>query len=112
MNFPSPKLGEQIRKYVDERLRKFMLSERVLSGNGILVKQTAGGKTLSVIGRPLSPYVYIGGKRITITGNIARYIWVDFANETAEYKTTTTVPFPDGIEIYDTDYTEIHIPRV
>lgn len=108
---PDVIVGQPVRQWA-MRLLAFIRSERVLAGDGILIKQTVAGKTLSVVGRPLSPYVYIGGKQVTITGGVARYIWVDFVNETAEYKATTTVPFPDGIEIYDTQFTEIHIPRV
>lgn len=111
MNFPAPKLGEQIRRYIDERLRKFMLSERVVSGNGILIKQTSGGRTISAIVKPMT-HVRIAGRRVAISGAVARYVWIDVSAGTATFSSTDMDPMPDGIEIVDTHANEFHIPRL
>lgn len=58
-----------------------------------------------------SAYVRIAGVKVAITGTRARYVWVNVAAQTAEWKSIDASPAPDGIEIYDTLVNEIHIPR-
>lgn len=57
------------------------------------------------------PTVPIRGVSKTISGARERYIWIDKTNETAEYRSYTQEPMPDGWEIVDTNYLPLAIPR-
>lgn len=47
-NFPAPETRMLVREYIARELRQYLQAERIISGAGILVKQTVAGKTLSV----------------------------------------------------------------
>lgn len=47
MNFPEPQIGKKVKDYIGGELKKYFLSERVISGRGIIIKQVAGGRTVS-----------------------------------------------------------------
>jgi hypothetical protein len=63
---------------------------------------------------PLSAYVRVAGKKIAISGTVARYVWVNYSTNppTATYSSTDMDEMPNNIEIYDTSVREIHIPRL
>lgn len=117
MNFPDAAVGSKIRDYVQQELKKYLLSEKVISGHGILIKQTNGGKTISATGSGVtfSGVAYVRGVKFTgLNSTSNAWVKVDIAAGTAvEDAGPPPNPFPDGVEYYEKAQTagDIHVTR-
>lgn len=77
-NFPAPETRTLVREYIARELRQYLQAERIISGAGILVKQTVAGKTLSVAPSASQPFthplqVYLEGGYICVRAG--HHIW-------------------------------------
>lgn len=115
MNFPEPEIGRKVRDYIAQELKKYLASERIVSGEGILIKQTAGGKTISAISQAsFSGTAYVAGLRIDGLASNPSLPWVvvDRAAQTASQNAGPPPnPFPPSQEWYLKSQTfgDIHV---
>ena len=102
-SFPAPEMRTLVREYIARELRQYLQAERIISGAGIIVKQTVAGKTLSVASSARSsPYRVHGvnGTQATVTGSYSTttpYLWINVANNTSEWKAITGAWPPDTV---------------
>jgi hypothetical protein len=111
MNFPEPQLGKKVKDYIAKSLREYLNSERVIAGYGILVKQTASGKTISASNsfsfeHPLQ--VYLSGGYICIRKGY--HIWFNSYTETAT-ATAIEKKLSDAWEGYTSGDRTVYISR-
>jgi hypothetical protein len=102
-----------------KRLMESVRRERLVAGDGILVKQTPTGKTVSAIprgGMVFSGIAYIAGNKTTGLNSDGTKAWVRCFIDTAtaeENAGPPPNPFPINEEWYEKAKTagDIHIPR-
>jgi len=112
---PEAVVGQSIRKWA-LRLAQYLHSERILAGSGVLIKQTNGGRTLSVVAIQFSGVADVRGVKTIGLDSDARKPWI--AVDVSAGTATQVVgpppnPFPDGVEYYEKAQTagDIHVSR-
>lgn len=112
MKFPEPETGKKIREYIGQELKKYLASERIVSGVGILIKQTSGGRTVSAINNSTFEHplqVYLSGGYICVRAG--HHIWWNsYTNATTVTDLEKTVA--DAWSAYTTGNRTIYVRRV
>lgn len=95
MEIPQPQNGSRI-LYWATALTQYLRSQRLLSGSGILVKQTAAGITLSTTpgsgGSAFTGVYWFKGKRYELNINNAKLYW--YHNEQSSTGAWSDGPMP------------------